>query len=246
MRYWQILAILAAFPAPALAQEDHPPAITVTGVGSVETPPDIATLSFTVLGEGTTADQATAAMAAAQKAVLQGLRSLDPSLEARTGAVAINEAHNGNCNDYSGRDAKLSTGPCAIAGRVARIETTIVMSSVKDAGTAVGLAGRLGASNAQIQNFGLRDPSGATRRAVADAAAHARARAQAIADASGAKLGPVISVSDTYDRGDVIQYMVEPVAADGVRGFPPPIVVNISPKAVKTVAQLNFTFAIEK
>ena len=246
MRHWPILAILATLPAPVLAQSDRPPAIVVIGLGSVETPPDMATLGFNVRGEGATADEATAALVARQKAVLQGLRSLDRKLEVHTGTVAITETRSGNCNTYSDRDEKLSTGPCAITGRIARIETTVVMSSVKDAGTAVGLAGRLGASNVVIQSFGLRDDTDATRRAIADAAAQARARAQAIAEASGAKLGPVISVSDTYGRDDRFSGVVDAISADGVREVPAPIAVDINPKAVKTTVQMTFTFAIEK
>jgi uncharacterized protein YggE len=247
MRHWPILAILAALPAPALAQNDRPPTIVVTGVGNVETPPDIATLSFDVRGEGVTADEATAAMAARQKAVLKGLRSLDHGLEVRTGEVTIAEARGGNCSDYSDRDTKMSTGACAVAGRVARIETTIILSSVKDAGTAIGLAGRLGASNAEIQSFGLRDESGAARRAVAEATTQARVRAQSIADAAGTKLGPVISVTDSYNSiNRSSSTVVDAISAQDIGSLPAPIVVDVSPKPVKTSVQLTFTFAIER
>ena len=245
MRYRHALAILAALPAPALAQNNAAPSIVVTSDGTVDTPPDIATLTFAVRGEGSTADEAVGAMTARQKAVLQGLRSLDHNLEVSTGAVTINEAYSGNCTASSGRKITLSTGDCAITGRVARIETTVVMNSAKDAGTAIGLAGRLGAANAEIQSFGLRDPQAARRRAVAAAATQARARAQAIADASGAKLGPIISVTD-YDRGEIIMYRTPAESADGVRDFAPPIIVEIDPKAVKTTVQLTVTFGLEK
>lgn len=248
MRYLKALSILAVLPLPAIVQAADPPTIAVTGSGTVETPPDTATLSFTVRGEGTTPDAATSAMATLQKAVIQGVRSLDRKLEVRTGSITIAETRNSGCRDDYGRDKpQLSTGTCAVTGRVASIDTTVVMHSVKDAGTAVGLAARLGASDVGVEHFGLSDDADASRRALANAFAQARAKAEAIAAASGVKLGPIISASDSNGigmRGS--SQIVDSIQAQDMGQLPPPVVVDITPKPVETTARLTIIFAIEK
>jgi len=265
------LMVLAALPAPAATQmqmETKPATIVVTASGSVETAPDMATLTLTIRGEGKTPDAATAALAAKQKAMIGGLRALDRKMDVRTGSISISEARSGNCDgrrDYTGEDVadalsraaddlsamaedighKAPTGPCVVIGRVAEIETTIIMSSVKDAGTAVGLAGRLGAREAKVETFGLHDEADASNRAIAQAIASARAQAQTIAVASGAKLGPLVSVIDGNERG-VPTLMISVMQAPAPPDMPPPIVVDISPRPVETSARLIVTFAIAK
>ena len=247
MRYGETLLVLAMLPVPAVVQAADTPTIAVTGSATVETPPDIATLTFTVRGEGTTPDAATSAMAALQKAVIQGVRSLDRKLEVQTGSVTIAETRSPGCrNDYD-RDRQLSTGACAVTGRIASISTTIVLHSVKIAGTAVGLAGRLGASDAAVEHFGLSDDADASHRALAGAFAQAHARAEAIAAASGAKLGPIVSVSDSF--GGIVRNsdtVVDAITADGIGRLPEPVVVDISPRPVETTMRLTVVFAIEK
>ena len=248
MRYLKALSILALLPAPLVAQDVRAPTIVVMGAGSVQTPPDTATLSFTVRGEGATPDAATSAMAGLQKAVIQGLRSLDRKLEVQTGSVTIAQTRSSDCRDDDYRSRQLSTGACAVTGRVASITTTIIIHSVKDAGTAVGLAGRLGASDASIEHFGLSDDADASRRALASAFAQAHAKAEAIAAASGAKLGPIVSVSDSY--ADVLRksssMVVDSIQAQDLGRLPEPVVVDVSPKPVETTMRLTVIFSIEK
>jgi uncharacterized protein YggE len=247
MRYLKAFSILAVLSAPAIVQAADTPTIAVTGSGTVETPPDTATLTFTVRGEGTTPDAATSAMAALQKAVIQGVRSLDRKLEVQTGSVAIAETRSSGCRDDYGRDKQLSTGACAVTGRVASITTTIIMHSVKDAGTAVGLAARLGANDAGVERFGLNDNADASRRALGNAFAQAHAKAEAIAAASGAKLGPIVSVSDSYS--EVVRAssgVVDSISAQDMERTPAPVVVDVSPKPVETTMRLTVVFAIEK
>jgi uncharacterized protein YggE len=217
----------------------------------------MATLTLTIRGEGRTPDAATASLAAKQKAVIAGLLSLDRKIDVRTGSISISEAHSGDCDNRDDHilasDAEIAMaqhgggkGICVVTGRIAEIETTIIMSSVKDAGTAVGLAGRLGAREAKVENFGIHDEADATNRAVAQAIGSARAQARAIAAAAGAKLGPLVSVTDGSD--DTLHpAMISPmVAAPPPPDMPPPIAVDIVPKPVETSARLTVTFAIER
>ncbi len=271
MRCRGFVLALAALPLPALAQDggglaNRPNTILVTATGTTETAPDIATISLTIRGEGKTPDAATAALAAKQTAVFAGLRRIDAKAEVRTGSVEIREIRKGDCANQrfdsdsmalmadeldaavdaveSGRPS--AKGPCTVVGAVAETEATVIIASVKDAGTAVGLAGRLGASSAKTESFGLRDDSAAGRQAIGQAIVQARAQAEAIAAASKAKLGPLVSVVDMV-AGSFEQNRL-PAATEVYNLVPalsrPPIVVDVSPTPVETRVRLLVTFAL--
>ena len=143
----------------------------------------------------------------------------------------------------NGADSK---GPCVVVGAFAETEATVILASIKDAGTAVGLAGRLGAGSAKIESFGLRDDRAAGREAIKQAIDQARTQAQAIAAASNAKLGPLVSVVDIV-AGDVgLNQFPQFRAAYRIAGLAPPapIAVDVSPTPVETRVQLVVTFAL--
>ncbi|PTS86239.1 hypothetical protein DBR17_07170 [Sphingomonas sp. HMWF008] len=250
----------------------RPNTILVSASGKVETAPDMATMALSIRGEGKTPDAATAALAAKQKAIFAGLRGLDPKLEVRTGDIAFREVRGGNCANSSDSDGAMSMaqmaddlddaatmastdaadgsstgnakGPCRVIGHRATTETSIRLASVKDAGTAVGLAGRLGAASARVENFGLRDDTAAARRALDQAMANARSQAAALAAASGSRLGPVVSIMNgdgnmLNRRGSVMMYDIAQAPQDK-----PPITIDITPTPVETSAQLVVTFAL--
>ncbi|MDB5705014.1 MAG: hypothetical protein JWN66_2130 [Sphingomonas bacterium] len=168
------------------------------------------------------------------------LESLADNLDAMADAVSL------AADDMAdGVPARTGKKDCTVVGRVAQIEATVIMSSVKDAGTAVGLAGRLGASRARLDDFGLRDDSAASNGAIAKAMENARAKAQAIAAASGATLGGIVSVDDGSERGMSGGLRMFAMQAPAVMA-PPPIMIDVSPKPVETNARLTVTFAIER
>jgi uncharacterized protein YggE len=232
----------------AVVATDMPaqPTITVIGVGSAETPPDIATLSIYINGEGKTPDDASAALQRKQKAIFDGLSALEPDgVTVETGNVSIQGLRSPACKNGSDDDTPiLSNGPCAIVGYVVSSSATIRMNSVKDAGTAVGLVGRLGANKAEIDGFALRSSAESKRRATAAAFADARAQATVIAEAGGAKLGAVLVVRDDQSGGgsDIV------VTGQLFRrnGAPAPVRIDVVPATVTTVTRLSVTFAIEK
>lgn len=136
--------------------------------------------------------------------------------------------------------------PCAVIGYTARSDATVMLRKVADAGTAVGLASRLGASSAGLESFDLAKDDDARARATAAAIANARSQAQAIAAGSGLKLGQIVSVVDGLGIGEdltqrapaVMEYkMVAPSP-------PPPVPVDISPRPVTTSARLVVTFSL--
>jgi len=143
MRLKQITLIpLALIACPALAVEPAPSRIVVEGFGSVETPPDIASISYSVRGEGASSDAATAAMVAAQDKIEAAITGFVTSAEIKSGKVKIDAVRGKDCNDDD--NPRLSAGVCAITGYVAQMPITLRTAALKDAGTIVGLIGREG------------------------------------------------------------------------------------------------------
>ncbi|RYY22870.1 MAG: DUF541 domain-containing protein [Sphingomonadales bacterium] len=260
MRSALLLVLLVAAPIPAFAQSRDmvSQGITVSGSAKIESAPDMATIAFTIRGEGATPDAASTDLAKRQRAVIGGLASLDASLRIHTGSVATNEVRRGDCAGTPGAsmralsinlDAAMSDdtdkGPCRVAGYIAAIEATAEMSAVKEAGTAVGLAQRLGASSASLEGFALRDPEAASRAALAAAITDARIQAQALAAGSGSKLGRIVSILGMPER----EYAMSSIVLAEPPAYMPmvmaaPVNIDIAPKPVETSARVMIVYAL--
>jgi uncharacterized protein len=239
------LFVTTTAPAPALAAPaDGPPRISVGGSGQVFTPPDLATINYTVRGEGDTSDAAVALMVARRVKVDAGL-ALFKQVEARASQISISEVRGRECQPNYGSPI-LSTGACTIIGYVAELSVTVRTTLPKQAGTIVGLVGRQGATSPRLIGFALADPGAAQRRAIAAALDDAHRKAEAIAAGTGVKVGRLISA--TSGNGDD-----EVRSQDGVQGVPvpappppppppPPIAVDLTPQPIETQANVTVTY----
>lgn len=244
--------MLLLLPAPALAQPaaDGPPSIQVVGAATVSTMPDVANLVYWVTGEGKTADQASAALAAKQKAIVAGLSGLlGRDTKVSAGEVSVMETRSPECDgpgNYNSRP-RLSEGPCAVTGFIATLQGTARTRAVEKAGTAAGLAARLGARDSRIQSFQLSDPAEAQRRASAAAIANARAKAQAMAAGAGVRLGELLSMNDQNSGAGIV------VTASDIGALPappppppPPVEIDVAPRPIETQARIFARFAIAR
>jgi uncharacterized protein YggE len=240
--------MLLAAAITAAPPESEPPTVVVQGFGSVKNPPNVAFISYNVVGEGNTSDVAVSALASKSRAIENALRAMDAGLDIHSESVRVQGVRGSDCKQdrYDDDDARLSSGPCAIQGYVATQDFDAKTALVKDAGTMVGLAGRQGASNPKIDSFALADSREAKKQAIAEALADARAKAQAIADASNAHLGQVRSVNldNAYMRGQDI--IVTGSRREANLVAPAPVTVVVNPGPVDTTAQVTVSFAIEK
>jgi uncharacterized protein len=246
MKFGSIVIVLAATGfAPASAQTAPAPVIRVIGHGSVKTTPNVATISYSLRGEGSTSDQALAALVARRSATDQVVADV---ADVRTGRLAINEARDTSCDGGEDDDfdakVRLSKGACAVTGYVATLQVTARVGTVKDAGTIAGLVGRAGAIDPRVSDFDLRDAEEALTAATAAAMADARRQANAIAKASGATLGRLRRVEDqraaTSTGEDIVVTAMHALPAVAA----PPIVVSLSPEPVETTATLVVEFEI--
>lgn len=244
------IAILMLGAAPAAAQSlPQRPAITVLGVGEVKTQPDVAIMAYSVRGEGATADDAARALVAKQKAIAGAVTGLSSEpVQITNGSVNVRVSRSPSCqNQDYGPGPQLSTGPCAVLGYVARMDVTVRLMP-KVAGTAAGLASRLGAEQANIQRFGLRSDAASRRAAVAAAIADAKAQASAIAAASSEQLGEILDVRDqnAYNQSETIVVTGSLLAPPAPPAPPPPVEIAITPEPITTTERITVTFAIQR
>lgn len=246
-------AIIAALlPASALAQErpDPIPTIQVVGTATVSTKPDKANLIYWVTGEGKTADEASGQLAAKHKAISAGLSSLlGRGTEMSAGEVSVIETREPACDgpgNYNNRP-RLSTGACAVTGYVATLQGNVRTAAIDKAGTAAGLAARLGARDARLQNFFLSDPEAAQRRANTAAIADARAKAEAMAAGAGVQLGQLLTLND-QNAGDVVVTgnLSSPPPPPPVAMASAPVAIDVSPRPIDTRARIYARFAIAR
>ena len=234
--------------SPANAASTSASQITLVGVGSVETPPDIATLTFDVVGEGATAELATRALVAKNKSVEDGLSGIAGKFDLHTGAIVVKAVRGKECEGFDGDNAVvLNSGACSIKGYVAKLSFVVRLSPADAAGTATGQAARFGASNANVEAYSLSDPVTAQRKAEQLAVADAKARALAIAQGSGRSLGSLLRVEDTAFAGvetQRLELLKNGPPPSPVMAPPPPVVVGMKPAPITTEARLLVTFEL--
>lgn len=246
-----VIAAAALIAAPALAQTSSREVrtIDVSGHGKVALPPDTANMHYWVRGEGKTPDEATRAMADAQSRVESGLRGfLGPEALITGGDLVIIEVRDPACKTDQGRPM-LSEGECAIVGYVAQAQADVRTSKVAKAATAVGLASRLGARDARLQSYELRDTSKARDDAMTQAVIDARAQAQVLAAAAGGRLGRALRIQ----YGSYVNAL--PIVS-GSRSFasipaapappppPPPIEIEMKPRPQEISADVSVSYEL--
>ncbi|MDF0544334.1 SIMPL domain-containing protein [Sphingobium sp. H39-3-25] len=248
-RFAALLPIL--IPSVALAQsvDEARPRIVVTSAATIPSPPDRAVVSFSVHGEGATSDEAVRAMVAKREAIEKGLAGISSQPDIRVAQVGIAEVRGPDCNRNGYGNPRLSTGACAIIGYTADLQVEVRTAAVNDAGTMVSLAGRLGATNPRVDRFFLAEDKEIRRRGVAEALAEAKLQAEAIARASGVKLGGVLSVSNLSFNGpgpyDDIVATVQRVNAPPSPPPPPPVAIGMKPRAIETQVRVQVVYAIQ-
>ena len=203
-----ILSTALALPiaAPALAEGDILRTISVTGTGTVESAPDMATLMIGVTTQGTTAAEALAANSKATEAVIARLTASGvESRDLQTSNLSINP-------NWTGYDSSTPT----ISGYVASNMLTVRVRALDTTGAVLDAAVADGANTLNGMTFGLADPEPAYKEARKEAVTDARAKAELLATAAGVKLGQVLSISDAGAMTDPAPMYRDAVAASPV------------------------------
>jgi hypothetical protein len=180
-----LMAALLA--APALAQSDFPPAISVTGEASVTAPPDLAELDAGVASDGKTAHEAAEANNAAMGKVLLALKGAGlAERDYQTSRLSLQPQYASN----------RAGGPSAIVGYRASNRVTIKLRDVAKVAGVIDTLVAAGANDIGNINFTVSQASKLLDDAREKAVADARRKAEIYAHAAGVTLGAPLSISE--------------------------------------------------
>ena len=208
-------------------------------------PPDTATIHYWVRGEGKTPDDATRAMSDSQRRVESGLKGfLGADAQIANSDLVVIEVRAPDCKTQPGQ-AALSEGACAIIGYLAQSQADVTTARVDKAGTAVGLASRLGARDVRLQNFELRDAGNAHTEAMTRAVNDARAQAQVLAAAAGGHLGRVLTIQyGSYTASPLMRRSLAVGAPPPPPPPPPPVQIDLKPQPQDISADVSVSYEL--
>lgn len=246
-----VAVAVSAATAPVAAADNPNEArrIRIAATGTDRATPDMARLSFTARGEGKSADEATAAVSTSLKAITAALGVVrEGRYNVTVGDLSMTQVRDKACDQgesYRPRP-QLSTGACAIIGYVAEAEAAVRLSPATKAGTVAGVITRAGGLNARVNSYELASPTEARKRALASALLHARSEAEALAKASGIRLGAILAINNDNDRSgeDIIVTAQRVAAAPSPPPPPPPVEIDMAPSPITTNATVTVFYAI--
>jgi uncharacterized protein len=192
--------------APVLAEDHAPRTISVTGTGTTQAAPDMATLMIGVTTQGKTAAEALAENSKATDAVIARLTASGvEGRDMQTSGLSINP-------NWVSTDGASQT----ISGYVASNMLTVMVRKLDTTGAVLDAAVADGANTLNGLTFGLANPEPGLNEARKEAVADARAKAELLAEAAGVKLGSVMTIADAGSMTDPAPMYKDAVAASPV------------------------------
>jgi uncharacterized protein YggE len=216
-------AVSQAMPAIATPAPSTVKGIVVSGTGRVSARPDRATVSAGVQTRGRTAQEAQNDNNQTMQAVIAAIKAVGiPDQSIRTNGVSLYPIYD------QGQ---------VITGYNASNNVVVTVDDVNQVGTVLDAAVRAGANQATNVQFGFKDESALRNKALAAAAADARAKADALAGALGLQITGIESVAE----GGVSTPIVTQPRALGVSAAAPAS-APIEPGQLDVVAQVTVVF----
>ncbi|MGA7809754.1 SIMPL domain-containing protein [Bradyrhizobium sp.] len=187
-----LAAGVAAFSAaPALAESEFPPAISVTGEASISVPPDLAEVDAGVATDGKTAREASEANNAAMTKVMQALKGANiDDKDIQTSRLSLQPQYAPN------RPGSNVSGVNQITGYRASNRVTIKLHDVARVAGVIDTLVGAGANDVGNVNFMVEHASKLLDDAREKALADARRKAEIYAKAAGVALGSPLSISE--------------------------------------------------
>jgi uncharacterized protein len=214
LRLAALCAATTLLAAPALAQSDFPPAISLTGEASISVPPDRAEIDAGVTSDAKTAREASEANNTAMAKVLTALKATDiDAKDVQTSRLSLQPQYSAS---VSGRP-----GPTSIIGYRASNRVSVRLKDVAKVAGVIDTLVAAGANDIGNINFMVSNASKLLDDAREKALADARRKAEIYAKAAGVTLGQPLSISEGGAPSPVFHAkMAMPVA---MAGTPTPI-----------------------
>jgi uncharacterized protein len=237
LRLW-LIAFLCALAAasPALALE-RPTGVSndrwveVSGEGSVSAAPDFARVTLGVTNAGKTAGEAMAANAKAANALISLIKAegVAPA-DIQTADVSISPI-------FSQSSRSEATAP-TIEGYSVSNTVTVIVRDIPRLGSFIDKAVGAGANAIYGVRFGHNDPSALLDKARPLAVADARRKAEIYASAGGARIGPLMILTEEAARQPAVAFSRAYVAGASA---PTPIEAGEDKLTVTVTARFELT-----
>jgi len=179
-----VLTLLIAWPA--FAQTGTESVLTVSGNGEVRVEPDLATVRLGIVGQAETARVAQDAVNHVGAAILDALADVGVDDDIQTAGLNLTPLYR----------RMRADGEPEIIGYRASNTVSVRVTDVRLVGGIIDAGLEAGANQLQGVSFGLQDDLAAREEALRMAIAEARRKAEAMADALGAKLAGVLRVNE--------------------------------------------------
>jgi uncharacterized protein YggE len=185
------LAAALALVSPALAQTDVPPAISVTGEGTMSVPPDLAQIDAGVASDGKTAREASDANNAAMGKVLLALKGAGiEEKDYQTSRLSLQPLYAQN------HPGSAVSAPPAVVGYRASNRVSLKLRDVTRVASVIDTLVTAGANDIGNINFTVTQASKLLDEAREKAVADARRKAEIYAKAAGVTLGAPLNISE--------------------------------------------------
>ncbi|MGH7482568.1 MAG: SIMPL domain-containing protein [Longimicrobiales bacterium] len=191
------VALMLGMPVGAAGQMEmrHPPVgptISVTGTGSVQVPPDQATVLLAVETVAPTAQRAAAENAEKMTRIIDAVRALGIAEEdIRTTSYDLSPIYRQEPRPMPEQEPSEP----AIVGYRASNMVEVTLEDIEMPGPVIDAAIDAGANRVAGLTFGIEDPVEARQEALELAVRSARAEAEAVAAAAGVGLGEPITIT---------------------------------------------------
>jgi uncharacterized protein YggE len=224
-----VAALLLA--TPALAENDFPHVISVTGESSVSVPPDLAQIDAGVATDAKTAKEAADANNATMSKVLAALKGTGiDEKDYQTSRLSLQPQY--------APPTPSRPGPSAITGYRASNRVTIKVHDTTKVASVIDTLVTAGANDIGNISFTVQQPSKLLDEAREKAVADARRKAEIYAKAAGVELGGAWAVSE---NGGAVP-MFRRAMVSGGYSSPPPVAqgeetLSVSVNVVYTIKQ---------
>ena len=211
-----------------------PNVVAVSGDATVQNTPDKATVRLGVSVQASTAEDALTQASEKANAVQKSLETSGvESKDIQTTELSVN------------RYTENRGTPKETTGYRARQEFTVTIRDIAKVGPIVDAAVQAGANDVGGIEFGLSDTATTKNDALQKAVDNARAKAEVLAKAADAALGPVVRIDETgYDMQN---YYVRNQALAGFGSIPGPSPSTaVAPGQVETSVTVRVTFELER
>lgn len=160
----------------------------VTGEAKVATAPDLATLTFAVVTEGSKPENLQEENTKKINAVIAYVKGQD---------IAKEDVQTSGYNLYPKYNYNRNTGESDIVGYTLTQNVTVKIRDLESVGTIIGGLTNLGVNQINTVQFTIEDQDAAQEEAREEAIEKARAKAKSLADKAGIRLGRVIDIQES-------------------------------------------------